>query len=261
MAKNIPAKVKNLRANPKRAMAKKIEPHSERRGKRVACAVSGKLTDPHQLHTLESLRPALAAALQADFPDLGRGSKISDSVLARYRVRQVQDMLRQERGELGDLDREVAESIATHETISENPEDEFEDQRTFGEKLADHIAAFGGSWKFLISFASFLGLWILGNVWFLQGEIFDPYPFILLNLILSCLAAVQAPIIMMSQNRSEAKDRLRNENDYRINLKAELEIRLLHEKLDHLIAKQWERLTEIQQIQTELLHDLTRQRR
>jgi uncharacterized membrane protein len=99
------------------------------------------------------------------------------------------------------------------------------------------------------------------NIWVATRAVFDPYPFILLNLALSCLAAIQAPIIMMSQKRQESKDRLRSENDYRVNLKAELEIRHLHEKLDHLLNRQWERLAEIQQIQLEIMQDLTRHRR
>jgi uncharacterized membrane protein len=99
------------------------------------------------------------------------------------------------------------------------------------------------------------------NIWVATRAVFDPFPFILLNLVLSCLAAIQAPIIMMSQKRQEAKDRLRSENDYRVNLKAELEIRHLHEKLDHLLNRQWERLAEIQQIQLEIMQDLTRHRR
>jgi uncharacterized membrane protein len=99
------------------------------------------------------------------------------------------------------------------------------------------------------------------NVWAATREVFDPYPFILLNLVLSCLAAIQAPIIMMSQNRQEAKDRLRSENDFRVNLKAELEIRHLHEKIDHLLNRQWERLAEIQQIQLEMMQEMGRKKR
>ncbi|MFL6596135.1 MAG: DUF1003 domain-containing protein, partial [Chthoniobacterales bacterium] len=109
---------------------------------------------------------------------------------------------------------------------------------TFGERLSDHIATFGGSWRFIISFGAVLLLWIAANAFVFMNKGFDPYPFILLNLILSCLAAIQAPIIMMSQNRSEARDRLRAENDYKVNLKAELEIRHLHEKIDHLLRRQ-----------------------
>lgn len=116
-------------------------------------------------------------------------------------------------------------------------EDEI-DNRTFGQKVADKVAAFGGSWTFIISFFVFILLWIGVNVYFLTNKGFDPYPFILLNLILSCLASLQAPIIMMSQNRQEEKDRERAKKDYEINLKAENEIQLLQEKLDRLIELQ-----------------------
>src|SRR5439155_4820453 len=131
---------------------------------------------------------------------------------------------------------------------------------TFGERLSDRIAAFGGSWRFIILFGSVLLVWIVVNTVVLLSRAFDPYPFILMNLILSTIAALQAPVIMMSQNRSEARDRLRGENDYKINLKAELEIRHLHEKIDHLLRRQYNRLFEIQQIQIELLEELGRKR-
>jgi uncharacterized membrane protein len=126
--------------------------------------------------------------------------------------------------------------------------------------MADRLASFGGSWTFLIIFASILLIWISLNSFLLLKRPFDPYPFILLNLVLSCLAAIQAPVIMMSQNRVEVKDRLRSQHDYRVNLKAELEIRQLHDKIDHLLSHQWERLVEIQQIQIDLLSELTRLR-
>jgi uncharacterized membrane protein len=113
-------------------------------------------------------------------------------------------------------------------------EDEI-DNRTFGQKVADKVASFGGSWTFIISFFVFILIWIGVNIYFLMNKGFDPYPFILLNLILSCLASLQAPIIMMSQNRQEEKDRERAKKDYEINLKAETEIRLLQEKLDKLL--------------------------
>ena len=120
----------------------------------------------------------------------------------------------------------------------------------------DNVAAFGGSWKFIIMFAVFIALWILANIYLLLDKGFDPYPFILLNLILSCLAALQAPVIMMSQNRQEEKDRERAKKDYMINLKSELEIRMLHEKLDHLIMHQQEELIEIQKVQIEMMNDI-----
>jgi uncharacterized membrane protein len=156
------------------------------------------------------------------------------------------------------LEHEVLASLRDHETLATNIDAESDRERTFGERLADRIASFGGSWTFLILFGLFLVAWIVTNSLVLYWRPVDPYPFILLNLVLSCLAAVQAPVIMMSQNRQEAKDRLRSEHDYQVNLKAELEIRHLHEKLDHLLSHQWERLVEIQQVQMPLLAELQR---
>jgi len=159
------------------------------------------------------------------------------------------------------LERQVVESLAREETVARNIEAAWAGKRTFGERVADFVADFGGSWHFIISFFVVLLVWIGFNVWVTTRAIFDPYPFILLNLVLSCLAAIQAPIIMMSQKRQEAKDRLRSENDYRVNLKAEFEIRHLHEKLDYLISRHWERLAEIQQIQLEIMEDLAARKR
>jgi len=142
--------------------------------------------------------------------------------------------------------------------LAKNVNVEFDRKLTLGERLADKVAEFGGSWRFIITFFIVMVMWIIMNSVLLLRKPFDPYPFILLNLVLSCLAAIQAPIIMMSQNRQEAKDRLRSEQDYRVNLKAELEIRYLHEKIDHLLAQQWQRLVEIQQIQMDLMEELVR---
>src|SRR6202012_4383650 len=147
------------------------------------------------------------------------------------------------------------------ETISRDVEATWERRRTLGERVADTVADFGGSWTFIVIFFAVLVVWMTFNAWAASRSVFDPYPYILLNLVLSCLAAIQAPIIMMSQNRQEAKDRLRSENDFRVNLKAELEIRHLHDKVDHIITRQWERLAEIQQIQLEILQDMAHGRR
>ncbi|MFN6039300.1 MAG: DUF1003 domain-containing protein, partial [Bacteroidota bacterium] len=130
---------------------------------------------------------------------------------------------------------------------------------SWGDRMADRIASFGGSWRFVIIFLLFLFCWIIFNLFDFAYLNFDPYPFILLNLILSSLAALQAPVIMMSQNRVEAKDRLRAEHDYQINLKAEIEIRSLHQKMDHLLMKQMQHLTEIQQLQIDLLEKIRKQ--
>ena len=223
--------------------------------KRVVCALSGKEMARRKTVQLGSLRPSLIDRIRAEYPDVALDSPISISEIGRFRSRYVEEMLMQERGELSDLDRRVAESLEHHETIAENVEEEYEDQRTVGEKLSDRLASFGGSWAFLIFFAVFLFIWMAINIFVGEKAAFDAYPFILLNLILSTIAAVQAPIIMMSQRRVEEKDRLRSENDYKVNLKAELEIRHLHEKVDHLLTKQWERLIELQQLQLEVLQE------
>ena len=173
----------------------------------------------------------------------------------------MKEVLEDEIGELSALDQEVVESLQAHEILSSDIAKQFEKKLTFGERLSDRIADFGGSWTFIILFGGVLLLWVALNSFVLATRAFDPYPYILMNLVLSALAAIQAPIIMMSQNRSEARDRLRAENDYKINLKAELEIRHLHEKIDHLLRRQYNRLFEIQQIQIELLEELGRKTR
>jgi uncharacterized membrane protein len=226
-----------------------------RRRKKAPSAISGKKFRRRELVNIDGLRPSLAERIRADFPDLPPNAMISRTELARYRMIYMEELLQQEHGEFSELDRQVAESISNQDTIAENTEEEFEEQRTIGEVLSDHLASFGGSWAFLLSFFVVLVVWMGFNL--IQGEAnaFDPYPFILLNLLLSCIAAIQAPIIMMSQKRQEAKDRLRAFNDYRVNLKAELEIRHLHEKIDYLISKQWQRLAEIQHMQLEIMQE------
>ena len=218
------------------------------------CPITGKICPPREFIPIDQLRPALADRIRQDHPDLADHSRISRAAVDQYRLRYVEELLRQERGELSQLDKEVARSLAEGAPVTINVEENYDERRTLGERLSDGLATFGGSWPFLIVFGLGLGVWTMVNG--LRGaEAFDPYPYILLNLLLSCLAAVQAPIIMMSQRRQEAKDRLRSLNDYQVNLKAELEIRHLHEKIDHLISRQWERLAEIQELQIELLQE------
>ncbi len=175
--------------------------------------------------------------------------------LHKYRHEHLKALLTAERGELTALDNEVLESLRQQETLSRNPEAESQVGQTLGQRVADRVAAFGGSWRFIILFAVVLFLWIGVNSVVLIVKPFDPYPFIFLNLVLSCLAAIQAPVIMMSQIRQEARDRLHAMHDYQVNLKAELEIRHLHQKLDHLLSHQWERLVEIQEMQMELISE------
>ncbi len=171
-----------------------------------------------------------------------------------YRAKLVENLLKDAKGELDPLEQEVIDSIKQQDIISDNVIEEMEEQASFGERVADKVAEFGGSWKFIIMFTSFLLLWIAVNsVLLISGKSFDPYPFILLNLILSCIAAMQAPIIMMSQNRQSRKDRIKSDKDYQINLKAELQIRLISRRLDQFITQQWQKFVDIQQIQTDIL--------
>lgn len=180
--------------------------------------------------------------------------------LNHYRTEHIKEILTHERGEMTDLEADVARSLTEQELMSQNLNEEFSSQLTIGAKIADKVASFGGSWKFIIIFGAIILVWIILNAIVLMIKPFDPYPFILLNLLLSCLAAMQAPIIMMSQNRQEAKDRLRSEHDYKVNLKAELEIRHLNDRLDHLINQQWQNLLETQQIQLQMLEELMSRR-
>ncbi len=224
------------------------------------CSVCGASFGRRRLAPAESVRETITSLIQRDHPAWTPTGFICADCVARYRAEYVRTLLASEKGELTSLEEEVLNSLKHHDMVATNVDAEFEQRWTFGERLADHIATFGGSWAFLICFGTFLVLWIIANSLVLWLHPPDPYPFILLNLILSCLAAVQAPVIMMSQNRQEAKDRLRSQHDYQVNLKAELEIRHLHEKIDHLLSHQWERLVEIQQLQLDLLAELNRRR-
>lgn len=206
------------------------------------------------------MRPGVSALIEHDAPEWADGQFICLDDLSRYRSAYVEKLLDDERGEISDLEREVISSLETGQTISESPDEVVSERLTFGDQMADRVAQFGGSWTFILGFCATLIAWMTLNVTAWLFDTFDPYPFILLNLVLSCVAALQAPIIMMSQRRQETKDRLHAENDYKVNLKAELEIRQLHEKLDHQLAKQWERLAELQQIQIELLEDQSRRK-
>ena len=206
----------------------------------------------------EMLRPALIDTIRKHDATWGPSRMICVDCLDLFRSEYVEDALKDEVGELSKLEQEVIDSLREQETLTENINSAFEKSITFGQRVADRVAAFGGSWIFIGTFFLLLAAWIgVNSVATLLGP-FDPYPYILLNLMLSCLAAMQAPIIMMSQNRIEARDRLRSENDYQVNLKAELEIRHLHEKLDVLLKHQWQKLLEIQQIQMDFMKELMR---
>ena len=225
----------------------------------LQCAISGKPIGPDGGVPCSALRPLLLQFIRKAHPLIKDEDWIEKVTLAELKAAYVEDALSEELGEITDLEREVIESLREHEIVSASPA-ETDDERTFGERLSDRIAELGGSWAFIIGFGVFLMLWVIVNTLVLATRPPDPYPFIFLNLILSCIAALQAPVIMMSQNRQAARDRQQAEQDYKINLKAELEIRHLHEKMDHLLHHHSQRLLEIQQIQTDLLRQLVQKR-
>jgi uncharacterized membrane protein len=202
---------------------------------RYECAVCKKAFGQTDVVSALLVREPVYELIRRDYPNCSYESYICRSDLSGYRTKYVHSLLESEKGELSELEKQVLDSLQKHELISSNVDNEFERDWTFGE---------------------FISFWIVMNTIVLFWRPVDPFPFILLNLLLSCLAAIQAPVIMMSQNRQEAKDRLRAQHDYQVNLKAELEIRQIHEKLDHLLSKQWERLVQIQEIQIEQLSEI-----
>jgi uncharacterized membrane protein len=226
-----------------------------------ACQICGATGHGADLLPAALIRPSIANEIRKAKRDMDPNGYICRRDLNDFRSRYIHNMLLQEKRELTGLEREVLKSLKEHEIVAQNVEEQFQQKLTFGERLADRISAFGGSWIFIGLFAVVLVTWIVLNMRFLFFQPFDPFPYILLNLVLSCLAAIQAPVIMMSQNRQEARDRLRSQSDYQVNLKAELEIRQLHEKIDHLISRQWKHLMEIQDIQTQIMSELSAQGR
>jgi uncharacterized membrane protein len=221
------------------------------------CAILNREFPAEELIPISAIRPNVAALVRKAHPDLSDECLVSTAALAPFRATYVRNVLEEDIGALSTLEHDVVQSLREHELLAENVDAQFETTLTRGERWADRIAEFGGSWRFIAIFAIVLITWIIVNSWIgLRSP--DPYPFILLNLLLSCLAAIQAPVIMMSQNRQEAKDRARSEHDYKVNLKAELEIRHLHEKMDFLLKQQSQRLFALQELQIELMEELAR---
>jgi uncharacterized membrane protein len=224
---------------------------------KLSCISKTEIRRGEEIHA-KDLREGIYNFIKAEYPEFDRDCSITLEELNHFRRLYLTSLISSEKGELDVIDKDVMDAIKNNSVLSENIEDDIEGQLTLGQRMADKIASFGGSWTFIITFFSFILVWMSINIWLLASRPFDPFPFILLNLILSCLAAIQAPIIMMSQNRKEQKDRVRGEHDYKINLKAELEIKLLSEKIDHIIVHQNKKLLEIQEIQTDYLEDLVK---
>jgi uncharacterized membrane protein len=202
------------------------------------------------------VRKSILDIIQNENPTFTTDKFLSESELNSYRQKYVEVFLTKQIGELTVLEKKVLESLKDKTTLVDKIDGDELMAMTFGQRIADKVASFGGSWTFIILFGVFLLVWICINIYWLGNKGFDPYPFILLNLILSSLAAIQAPVIMMSQNRQEEKDRERGKMDYMINLKSELEVRMLHEKLDHLIINQQQEVLEIHKVQIDMLNDI-----
>ncbi len=223
----------------------------------VVCSICKEKKKLSEMIPAESIREPLADMIHKVYPEWTPSGFICATDFNQFRARYIRKMLETDKGELTTLEEQVMKSLREQEILSKNINVEFDDKLTMAQRLADKMADAAGSWRFIIIFITILIVWIIINsIIILLWRPFDPYPFILLNLVLSCIAALQAPVIMMSQNRQEARDRLRAEHDYMINLKAELEIRHLHDKIDHLLLNQWQRLLEIQEIQVELMEEL-----
>lgn len=224
----------------------------------VLCQICKKQKKPDEVRPAALIRESIVEIIRKTHPDWSSTGFICIPDLNHFREEYVNDVLAKGKGEVTVLEEQVLRSLKENELLSSNINVDFERKLTFGQRLADRVAEYAGSWRFITIFMGMFIIWVGINSIVLIQKPFDPYPFILLNLILSCMAALQAPVIMMSQNRQEAKDRLRSEYDYRVNLKAELEIRQLHEKMDHLLMIQWQRLLEIQEMQMELIEELGR---
>jgi uncharacterized membrane protein len=233
---------------------------ARKRQKTLICQICGKQKKPSEVIPAELIREPVVKIIRKTHPDWSSSGFICISDLNHFRAKYVEDIIRRDKGEVSALEKQVVKSLEEQGLLSENVNIVFDRRLTLGERLADKLADYAGSWRFISIFFAVLISWIAINSVVLIWKPFDPYPFILLNLLLSCLAAIQAPVIIMSQNRQETKDRLRAENDYRVNLKAEVEIRHLHEKMDHLLINQWQRLLEIQEVQTELMEEVARKR-
>ncbi len=224
--------------------------------KTFVCPICQKTKPEAEGRPAEFVSGPVGQLIRSKHPDWGPGHLVCLPCLREIRGDFLEQAIKEQRGEISAIEQAVLDSLEEQEVLSRNINPEFDQTLTFGQRLADKVADFGGSWGFIMIFGGVLAIWIAINSIALIKRPFDPFPYILLNLFLSCIAAIQAPIIMMSQNRQEAKDRMRSEHDYQVNLKAEIEIRQLHLKMDQLINHSWRRLLEIQQVQVDLMEDM-----
>jgi uncharacterized membrane protein len=220
------------------------------------CQICGKYKDHNDIVPAKQVPDTIIDLIRKEYPAWSSGGYICRADLNRFRADYVRKVLETERGDLALLVEDVSESMKDHELLLKNINVEFDQQLSFGDRLSDRLADFAGSWRFIAIFTVLFFGWIAMNSILLVYRPFDPYPFIFLNLVLSAVAAIQAPVIIMSQNRQEARDRLHAERDYDVSVHSEMEIHQLHKKIDHLLINQGQRFLEIQQIQLELMEEL-----
>ncbi|GAB6093407.1 DUF1003 domain-containing protein [Furfurilactobacillus curtus] len=228
-------------------------------GGSVHCLVDQKSFDLVDGVFLEDLDGSLKALIRQDFPKATNQDFICSEHLVHYRLLKMDQMIAKDYRQNHKLNQKLTRVLAKDTYQAIDVREQLEHSLTVGQRVADAVAHFGGSWPFIISFITVMIGWIVINSLHLFGVHFDPYPFILLNLFLSMVAAIQAPLIMMSQNRAAEYDRLQSINDYHVNLKSEEEIRVLHSKVDHLIQQDQPNLLAIQKIQTEMLGSIESQ--
>jgi uncharacterized membrane protein len=223
---------------------------------KLNCSLCQTLVESRTLVSPQKMEPQIVELIKRDRPEWPAQRGVCRDCLEQFRAKKFINYIEQEYDKISEMEKSLVTRIARRGRVSKLVHQEFEQQMTVGEHIADKVAQFGGSWRFIIIFGCILLVWMAINSFVLLRKPFDPYPFILLNLVLSTLAALQAPVIMMSQNRQAVKDRMQASQDYEINLMAEIEIRDLHDKLDSLRYKQWHELWHIQQRQLELLEHL-----
>jgi uncharacterized membrane protein len=220
-----------------------------------SCPLCGKPGDAETFQAPSTLNKDFVALVKKDFPDWKVNTSVCPECFQKYH----HHSLASEWSRFTRFERDLVRRISQRRTAAKNTNKVFDDTLTFGQRIADQVAQFGGSWTFIFIFGAILLAWVVINSVLLirrAGGPFDPYPYILLNLFLSMLAAIQAPVIMMSQNRLASKDRLDATHDYEVNLKAELEIQQLHQKMDELREAQWRQLVEMQQEQIQSLRSI-----
>ena len=222
------------------------------------CQICGENKKRSEVKPAGLIPESIADVIRKEHPVWSRQGYICSVDLNHFRTQYIGQIMEKEREELSSLEENITRSMKDHEVTAKNINIEFDRQLSFGDRVSDRLADFAGSWTFIIMFSCILIVWITMNTIVLMQRPFDPYPYILLNLFLSALAAIQAPVIIMSQNRQEERDRLNAEHDFQVNLNAEMEIHQLHRKIDHLLINQGERLLEIQKIQAELMEDLAK---